>query len=130
MYLKMKMPRLKGVITVGSSIEHSFNYDVECVEHAKALALDESLIADMEKLANEGPDSPVKHVGNFEAAKQTKEVPLDPAAPGGKLLRVSSTLDPKIGRGACRLSPHQCIHLYVEPLGHAGHPEGGHRALP
>jgi hypothetical protein len=33
-YLKMKMPGPKGVITVGSSIEHAFDCDVECVEHA------------------------------------------------------------------------------------------------
>jgi hypothetical protein len=50
---------------------------------------------DLEKLANKGPDSTVKHAGSFEAAEQTKEVPLDPAAPEGKALRVSSTLDPK-----------------------------------
>jgi hypothetical protein len=42
---------------VGSSIEHAFDRDVECIEHAEALALDETLVADMEKLANEGPDS-------------------------------------------------------------------------
>jgi hypothetical protein len=28
-YLKMKMPRPKGAITVGSSMEHTFNCDVE-----------------------------------------------------------------------------------------------------
>jgi hypothetical protein len=39
-YLKMKMPGLNGVITVGSSIEHAFDCDIECVEHAKALALE------------------------------------------------------------------------------------------
>jgi hypothetical protein len=49
----------------------------------------------MEKLANEGPDSPSKHAGSFEASEQTKEVPLDTAAHEGKVLRVSSTLDPK-----------------------------------
>jgi hypothetical protein len=94
-YLKMKMSGPKGVITVGSSIEHAFNCDVECIEHAEALVLEESLVADMEKLANEGPDSLAKHAGNFEAAKQTKEVPLDRAAPEGKVLMVSSTLDLK-----------------------------------
>jgi hypothetical protein len=41
-YLKMKMPGTKGFITVGSSIENAFDCDVECVEHAKALALDEA----------------------------------------------------------------------------------------
>jgi hypothetical protein len=94
-YLKMKMPGPKGVITVGSSIEHSFDCDVECVEHAEALALDEALMANMEKLVNEDLDSATKHAGSFEAAEQTKEVPLDPAAPEGKALRVSSTLDTK-----------------------------------
>jgi hypothetical protein len=94
-YLKMKMPGPKGVITFGSSIEHAFDCDVECVEHADALALDEALVANLEKLVNENLDSTAKHAGSFEAAEQTKEVPLDPAAPEGKTLRVSSTLDPK-----------------------------------
>jgi hypothetical protein len=94
-YLKMKMSGPKGVITVGSSIEHAFDCDIECVDHAEALELDEALVADMEKLVNEDLDSSAKHAGSFEAAEQTKEVPLDPAAPEGKALRASSTLDPK-----------------------------------
>jgi hypothetical protein len=94
-YLKMKMPGSNGVITVGSSIEHAFDCDVECVEHAEALALDEALVANMEKMVNEDLSSTAKHAGSFETIEQTKEVPLDPAAPEGKALRVSSTLDPK-----------------------------------
>jgi hypothetical protein len=84
-----------GVITVGSSIEHAFDSDVECLEHAEALALDEVLVANMEKMVNEDLDSTAKHAGSFEAAEQTKGVPLDPAAPEGKVLRFSTTLDPK-----------------------------------
>jgi hypothetical protein len=94
-YLKMKMSGPKGVITVGSSIEHAFDCDVECVEHNEALALDEALVANLEKLVNEDLDSTAKHAGSFETAEQTKEVPLGPVAPEGKALRVSSTLDPK-----------------------------------
>jgi hypothetical protein len=94
-YLKMKMSGPNGVITVGSSIEHAFDCDVECVEHTEALALDEALVTTLEKMVNEDLDSTAKHAGNFEAAEQTKVVPLDPAAPEGKALRVSSTLDPK-----------------------------------
>jgi hypothetical protein len=94
-YLKMKMPGPNGVITVGSSIEHAFDCNVECVEHAEALALDEALVANMEKMVNEDLDSTANHAGSFEAAEHTKEVPLDPVAPEGKVLRVSSTLDPK-----------------------------------
>jgi Flp pilus assembly protein TadD len=91
----MKMSGPIGVITVGSSIEHAFDCDVECVEHAEALALDEALVANMEKMVNEDLSSTAKHVGSFEAAEQTKEAPLDPATPEGKALSVSSTLDPK-----------------------------------
>jgi hypothetical protein len=87
--------RAKDVITVGSSIEHAFDCDIECVEHAKAFALDEALVAKLEKLVNEDLDSSAKHEGSFEAVEQTKEVPLNPATPEGKALRVSSTLDPK-----------------------------------
>jgi hypothetical protein len=94
-YLKMKMPGPKGVITVGSSIEHAFDCDVECVEHAEVLALDEALVANLEKLVNEDLDSAAKHADSFEATEQTKGMPLEPAAPEGKALRVSSTLDPK-----------------------------------
>jgi hypothetical protein len=65
------------------------------MEHVEALVLDEALIANMEKMANEDLDSAAKHAGSFDAAEQTKEVPLDPAAQEGKALRVSSTLDPK-----------------------------------
>jgi hypothetical protein len=94
-YLKMKMPGPKGVITVGLSIEHAFDCDVECVEHAEALALDEALMANLEKLVNKDLNSTAKHAGSFEATEQTKEVSLDPAAPDGKALRVRSTLNPK-----------------------------------
>jgi hypothetical protein len=94
-YLKMKMPGPNGIITVGSSIEHAFDCDVECVEHVEALALDEALAVNLEKMVNEDINSTTKHAGSFEATKQTKEVPLDPATPEGKALRVSSTLDPK-----------------------------------
>jgi hypothetical protein len=94
-YLKMKMPGPKGVITVGSTIEHAFDCDVECVEHAETLALDEALVANLEKLVNEDLNSATKHASSFEAAEQTNGVPLDPAASEGKALRVSSTLDQK-----------------------------------
>jgi hypothetical protein len=71
------------------------NCDVECVEDAEALALDDALVTNLEKLVNKDLDSSTKHAGSFEATEQIKEVPLDPAAPEGKALRVSSTLEPK-----------------------------------
>jgi hypothetical protein len=71
-YLKMKMSERKGVIIMGSSIKHVFDCDVECVEQAEALALDEALVANLEELVNEDLDSTAKHAGSFEAAEQTK----------------------------------------------------------
>jgi hypothetical protein len=71
----MKMSGPNGVITVGSSIEHVFDCDVECVEHADVLALDEALVANLEKLANEDLDPATKHAGSFEATEQTKGGP-------------------------------------------------------
>jgi hypothetical protein len=59
-YLKMKMPGPNGIITVGSSIEHAFDCDVECVEHPEALVLDEALTVSMERLVNEDLDSTAK----------------------------------------------------------------------
>jgi hypothetical protein len=64
-------------------------------KHAEALALDEALVANLEKMVNEDLNSTTKHADSFEVAEHTKEVPLDPVAPEGKGLRVSSTLDPK-----------------------------------
>jgi hypothetical protein len=57
-YLKMKMSGPKGVTTVGSSIEHAFDCDVECVEHTEVLALDEALITNLEKLVNKTSTPP------------------------------------------------------------------------
>jgi hypothetical protein len=45
------------------------------------LALDEGIMANMEKLVNEDLDSTAKHAYSFKAVEQTKEAPLDPAAP-------------------------------------------------
>jgi hypothetical protein len=121
--LKMKMSGPNGVITVGSSIEHAFDCDVECVEHTEALKLEKALIANMEKMVNEDLDSAAKHAGSFEATEQTKET-------RGKGVEGQFYPRLEIGSGARRLSPCQRRHFRVEPLGHARHPEGGRRALP
>ena len=94
-YLKMKMPGLKGVITVGPSFEHAYESDVECVERVEAQADDEALAATLDKMASEALDSTHRHAGSFEPAEGIKKVPLDPSHPDGKALRVSDTLSNK-----------------------------------
>ena len=94
-YLKMKMPGLKGVITIGSSFEHAYECDGECVEHAEALALEEALATQVQEMAEEAKDSKQRHAGNFEPTEGTKDIPLNPKTPDGKTLKISATLDSK-----------------------------------
>ena len=90
-YLKLKMPGPKGVITIGSSFEHAYECDVECVERA----VDEALAATLDKMASEALDSTHRHAGSFEPAEGIKKVPLDPSHSDDKTLQISATLDDK-----------------------------------
>ena len=94
-YLKLKMPGPKGVITVGSSFEHAYECDVECVEHIEALALDEALAVQLQGMAEEAMDSKQRHAGTFEPAEGTKDVPLNPKTSDSKTLKISATLSSK-----------------------------------
>jgi hypothetical protein len=93
-YLKLKMPGPNGVITVGPSYEHTYECDVECVEHGEAILESATLAANLDGLANEVTD-PKRHASNFEPIEDVKLVPLNPTDPKGKALRISATLDPK-----------------------------------
>ena len=94
-YLKMKMPGPKSVITIGSSFEHAYESDVECVEHAEALALDEALTAQLQGMAEEAMESKQQHTGTFEPTEGSKDVPLNPKTSDGKTLKISATLSSK-----------------------------------
>ena len=77
------------MITIGSSFEHAYECDVECVEHAEAQAEDEALAATLDKMASEALDSTHRH------AEGIKKVPLDPSQHDDKALQISATLDSK-----------------------------------
>jgi hypothetical protein len=93
-YLKLKMSGPNGVTTVGSTYQHAYECDVECVEYAEALAESEALIADLECLSKEVADAK-RHVGNFKPAETGKTVTLDPSNDACKQVRIGSELDPK-----------------------------------
>jgi hypothetical protein len=92
--LKLKMLSPKGVITIGPSYEHTYECDVECVEHGEAIVESATLATDLDSLAKEILN-PKRHASNFEPAEDIKLVPLDPTSSDGKALKVSTTLDPK-----------------------------------
>ena len=93
-YLKLKMPGPNGVITVESTYKHAYDCDVECIEYAEALMEAETLIVNLDRLSSEAPDSK-RRVRTFEPAEAIKLVPVDPACPDDRALRISATLDIK-----------------------------------
>jgi hypothetical protein len=93
-YLKLKMSGPTRVITVGSTYQHAYECDMECMEYAEALAESEALVVDLECLSKEVSDAK-RHTGNFEPAEAVKSVPLDPNNDACKQVRIGSELDPK-----------------------------------
>jgi len=93
-YLKLKMPGPKGVITVGSSYEHAYECDFECVKYGEAVENSTELALRLEALAAEAPE-PKRHAGSFEPAEGTKKILLDPNGSDDKVLTISADLDPK-----------------------------------
>ncbi|XP_066374787.1 uncharacterized protein [Miscanthus floridulus] len=93
-YLKLKMPGPNGVIVIESTYEHAYDCDVEGIEYAEALVEAKILIANLDQLNGKVPDS--KHrTGTFEPAEAVKLVPVDPACPDDRALKISTTLDIK-----------------------------------
>ena len=93
-YLKVKMPRPKGVITVSSSYEHAYECDLECIEYGEAVENSTKLASRLEALAAEALE-PKRHAGSFEPAEGTKKIPLHPNSSEDKVLTISANLDPK-----------------------------------
>ena len=93
-YLKLKMPGPNGVITIESTYKHAYDCDVECIEYTEAIMEAEALIVNLDQLGSEVPDSKCR-AGTFEPAETVKIVPIDPACPNDRALKVSATLDSK-----------------------------------
>ena len=79
-YLKLKMPGPNGVITIESTYEHAYDYDIECIEYAEAIVEAETLIVNLDRLGSEAPDSK-RRARTFEPAEAIKLVPVDPTCP-------------------------------------------------
>ncbi|XP_066333291.1 uncharacterized protein [Miscanthus floridulus] len=93
-YLKLKMSGPYGVITIESTYEHAYDCDIKCIEYAEALMEAETLIINLDQLGSEALDT--KHrARTFKPIEAIKFVPIDPAHPNGRALKVSATLDSK-----------------------------------
>jgi hypothetical protein len=88
------MPRMNGIITVGTTYRHAFECDIECYEYAKALHESEALAMALEVSSPKEPD-PKQSAGTFKPMVEVKEVSLDPGSLDGKVVHISTTLNPK-----------------------------------
>jgi hypothetical protein len=77
---------------------------VECYELTAATIAFEVLTAIRVVTVEETPGSK-RPVCSFEPAENTKEVPVDPSVPDGKVLHIGTDLSSQIGKNARRLPP-------------------------
>jgi hypothetical protein len=98
-YLKLKMSGPKGVITIGPSYEHAYEYDMECVKHEEAVLESATLVADLDSLAKEIPD-PKRHTSNFEPRERRQARTPRPHQLGREGVESQSHPQSQIGRSA------------------------------
>jgi hypothetical protein len=91
MYLKLKIPGLKGIITVGTTYHHTFECDAECFQFAEALIRSERLHAEPPSEDQDIPKSSKRAACSFELAKDVKDVAV---SDNGRTLRIGTKLDP------------------------------------
>ena len=90
-YLKLKMLGPCGVITIGTSFQHAYEYEVECCEHATVIVTSKELAAIRKEVAKEAPD-PKQSAGSFKPVEGAKKVLIDPSMSKGKAVRIGTTL--------------------------------------
>jgi hypothetical protein len=88
-YLKLKILRPKGIITVGPTYQHAYECDVECFQFAEATIQFERLHAEPRSEDQDVPESPKRAACSFEPAKDAV------VSNDGRTLRIGTTLDPK-----------------------------------
>ena len=90
-YLKLKMPGLGGVITVGTSFQHAYECEVECCDHATAIIASKELAAIRKEVIEETPNHQ-RSAGSFELVEGAKEVLIDPSGSKSKVVRIGTAL--------------------------------------
>ena len=83
-----------GIITVGTSFQRAYEYDIECCGHAMAIVASEELAALKEEVAEGAPDAK-RSTESFKSVEGSKEVLVDPSSSEGKTVRIGTTLSSK-----------------------------------
>ena len=90
-YLKLKMPRLCEVITIGTSFQRAYECEVECYDHAMTIIASKELAAIRKEVTKEAPN-PKRSTGSYEPAEGTKEVLIDPSDSKSQMVRIGTML--------------------------------------
>jgi hypothetical protein len=91
-YLKLRIPGLKGIITVGTMYQRAFECDAECFQFAEALIQFERFHAKPPSEDQDIPESSKRVACSFEPAKDVKDVGVSDY---GCTLHIGTTLKPK-----------------------------------
>jgi hypothetical protein len=88
-YLKLKIPDLKGIITVGPTYQRAYECDAECFQFTEAIIRFERLRTEPR---SEDQDVPESSTCSFEPDKDVKDAVV---SDDGRTLRIGILLDPK-----------------------------------
>jgi hypothetical protein len=88
-YLKLKMSRPNGIITVSTSVQRAYECEVECCELASAIIASEGLPAVHQMVDEEAPNAK-KSSRSFGLAEDTKEVLIDPSSFDDRVVHIGT----------------------------------------
>jgi hypothetical protein len=91
-YLKLKIPRPRGIITVGPTYQRAYECDAECFQLADATVRSARLHAGPHSQDQDIPKLSKRAACSFEPAKNVKDTVV---SDDGRKLRIGTTLDPK-----------------------------------
>jgi hypothetical protein len=91
-YLKLKIPGLKGIITVGPTYQRAYECDVECFQFAEGPIWFERLHVEPRSEDQDVPESSKRAACSFEPTKDVKDAVV---SDDGRTLRIGMTFDPK-----------------------------------
>jgi hypothetical protein len=92
MYLKLKIARMKGINTVGTTYQRAFECDAECFQLDEALIRSERLHAEPPSEDQDVPESFKRAACSFDPTKDVKDVSF---SDDGRMLRIKTAFDPK-----------------------------------
>jgi hypothetical protein len=91
-YLKLKIPGLKGIITIGPTYQRAYECGTECFQFAEAIIWSERLRAEPRSEDQDVPESSKRAACCFEPAKDIKDAVI---IDDGRTLRIGTAVDPK-----------------------------------